>query len=254
VPRTVRLSLAVITRNEEKRLADCLRSVPFADEIVVVDSESTDRTRELAAELGAKVSVHPFADFASQKNLAIERAGGEWVLLLDADERLSAPLQQEIKEAVVRAGGPDGYFLRRHNHLFGGFMRFGANGDDWQLRLLRRGRGRFEGIVHERIALRGEAGRLKSPLLHYSSQSTGEYMAKFRQYSALEAERLWKEGKRPTPYQLWLKPMLEFVYFYFIKLGFLDGFRGLKYQALSTRYLYSKYRQADRLFRERARA
>lgn len=250
----LRLSLSVITLNEEGKLVDCLRSAPFADEIVVVDSGSIDRTREIAKESGAKVFVRPFSNFADQKNFSIEQTSGDWVLLLDADERLSPDLQSEIRALLALPDPLDGYYLRRHNYLFGGRMRFGANASDRQLRLIRRGKGRFEGIVHERIFLNGRAGHLKSPLLHFSYQTLGEYSAKFRLFCSLDAERMWREGKRPTVYHLWVKPLLHFVYFYIFKLGILDGCRGLLYQVLSTRYLYSKYWRARRLCRQKGRS
>ena len=126
-------------------------------------------------------------------------------------------------------------------------MRFGANAGDEQLRLLRRGKGRFEGIVHERIELKGRAGRLKEPLLHFSTQDVREYWSKFPQFCSLDAERVWREGGKPAFYHIWIKPALSFVYFYVVKLGFLDGRRGLLYESLSARYLHSKYKQAARL-------
>ncbi len=249
-----KISLAVITRNEEVKLRECLDSVPFADEVVVVDSGSTDRTCEIAAAAGAVVYSRPFEDFSSQKNFAMEKTRGEWVLLLDADERLSPGLQSEIQKTIANPRALDGYFLRRDNYLFGGRMRFGANASDWQLRLIRSKKGRFEGVVHERIVLEGKASRLQKPLMHYSTRTLAEYKTKFALFCPLDAERLWKEGKKPTFYHLLIKPLLEFVYFYFVKFGFLDGSRGLLYQVLSTRYLYAKYWRASQLFRERNRA
>ncbi len=242
------LSLAVITLNEEKKLADCLNSVPFAHEKIVVDSGSKDRTCDIAASLGAKVLVRSFDDFSSQKNYAISKTTGEWVLLLDADEKLSEGLGREVLAVTADPSSKDGYYLKRHNILFGGPMRFGSNADDWQLRLIRRQKGVFEGNVHERIVLNGQAGRLKHPLLHTSYQTLSEYQSKFPQFCSMDAERMYREGKRPHVYHLFLKPLAHFAYFYIVKLGFLDGARGLLYHVLSVRYLYVKYWKARRLF------
>lgn len=246
-----RLSLAVITHNEERRLGDCLRSVPFADEIVVVDSGSTDRTRQIAEESGARVFVSDFKDFSSQKNLAIEKTSAEWILLLDADERVTSELASEVRVVIDGNVPLNGYFVRRHNFLFGGRVRFGVNAGDWQLRLIRRACGRFEGLVHERVHCEGGTGRLRGPLLHYSHQTMEEHRTKLRLYSSLDAEAMWRHGMKPGLYHFLLKPPLEFFYFYVLKGGVLDGFRGLLCQMLSTRYLYAKYWRARRLFHER---
>lgn len=249
-----RLTLAVITLNEEKMLPDCLRSAAFADEIVVVDSGSADRTREIASARGAKVSVRPFDDFAGQKNAAIDLAAGEWILLLDADERVTPELEASIRKAVSDPASPDGFLVTRENHLFGGRLRFGANGRDEQLRLVRKGKGRFEGLVHERVSVAGTPGRLKGLLVHYSSESVAEYRKKLPLFSSLDAEQAWRRGERPTFFRSYLKPPLAFVYYYFGRLGLLDGRRGLTYQVLAAHYLFSKYARLRKLYRERGPA
>ena len=229
------LSVAVITYNEERRLADCLRSVPFADEIVVLDSGSTDRTRHIAAELNARVSVRNFDNFAAQKNAAIEMTRGNWVLLLDADERVSPALAAEIRGLLSKPASFDAYYLNRLNVLFGRKMRFGANAADRQLRLMRRDYGRFEGLVHERITPRARAGRLKGELMHVSTRTVGEYFVKFALFSSLEAELAVRRGT-PAGRHLLTRPFLRFVYFYVFKLGFLDGFQGFVFHVLGAYY------------------
>lgn len=230
------LSVAVITYNEERRLADCLRSASFADEIVVLDSGSSDRTREIATEFNARVSVRKFDNFAAQKNAAIEMTRGDWVLLLDADERLSPELAEQVRGAFV---GPDvlgAYYLNRRNILFGKKMRFGANANDWQLRLMRRDYGRFQGIVHERILPTGLVGRLSGELTHISYQTIREYFLKFPLFSSLDAE--WTSKQQPPPglYHLLLRPFLIFIYYYIFRLGFLDGRQGFVYHVLGAYY------------------
>lgn len=245
------LTAVLITYNEERKLEDCLRSVPFADEIVIVDSGSTDKTKDIAAAFKARFTVRAFDNFAGQKNAALENAAGEWVLLLDADERLTPELQAEVKAVIADPASLDAYYLKRQNYLFGGRMRFGASMNDWQLRLLRRGKGVFEGLVHERIKPAGGSGRLKGELLHYSYQTLEEYFVKFPLFSGLDAETMWKEGRKPNLLDFLVRPPGNFVYFYFYRLGFLDGFRGLQYQVLAIYYLYTKYLKVLRLYRER---
>lgn len=245
------LTAALITYNEEQKLADCLRSVPFADEIVIVDSGSTDKTKDIAVAFNARFILRPFDNFARQKNAALQNASGEWVLLLDADERLTPELQADVKAVIKDPRSLDAYYLRRQHYLFGGRMRFGASMNDWQLRLLRRGKGCFEGLVHERIKTDGATGRLKGELLHYSYQTLGEYFTKFPLFSGLDAEAMWREGKKPNLLHFLVRPPLSFVYFYFYRLGFLDGFRGLQYETLATYYLYTKFVKVLMLYRER---
>ncbi len=242
------LSVVLITRNEEKRLADCLASVPFADEFVIVDSFSTDATREVAEHYGARFFQHPLDNFSSQKNYAMAQARGEWLLLLDADERLSPELADEIQAMISGPQAVDGYFLQRENHYFGGPLRFGGNHRDWQLRLIRRDAGTFTGLVHERIQLKTEPGRLRGLLRHESCPTLQNYFEKLELYTDLESQMLHGQGKKPQVWELVLKPPAHFLYFYFLKLGFLDGRRGLLYQALSAYYLFVKYRKARSLF------
>lgn len=251
--REILLSVVLITYNEEEKLADCLRSVSFTDEIIIVDSGSTDRTREVAAEFNARFSVRNFDNFASQKNAAIEKASGRWVLLLDADERLSPELQSEIRSVLGDPNASDAYSMKRRNYLFGGRMRFGANLNDWQLRLLRRGQGHFSGLVHERVKSSTPPRRLKGELIHYSSQTLDEYFVKFPLFSSLDAKVMWAKGEKPALFHFLIKPPLSFLYFYVLRLGFLDGFRGLLYQTLATYYLYVKYRKVLGLYREKGK-
>ncbi len=243
------LSVVLITRNEEKRLAECLASVAFADERVIFDDFSTDATREVAEHYGARFFQRRLENFAEQKNQAMAAARGEWLLLLDADERVSPELAQAILKVTASGESADGYWLKRENHFFGGSLRYGANAGDWQLRLVRRGVGVFEGLVHERIRLKSEPGWLAGLLRHESCPTLRQYFEKLPRYTDLEAETLFRKGRKPALWELTLKPPAQFVYFYFLKLGFLDGWRGLVYQVLSSYYLFLKLRKARRLFR-----
>jgi len=238
--KIIKLSTAIITYNEERKLAECLKSVSFSDEIIIVDSNSTDRTREIAKEAKAVVCTRPFDDFSSQKNYAVSLAKGEWILSIDADERVTKELEWEIKKIISVESNFVGYNLTRQNFIFGGRMRFGASLTDFQLRLIRRGKGKFQGLMHERIQAQGAVGTLKAPLIHVTYQTLDEYYAKFNRGSSLDARELLRQNKKTNWFGALTKPIVHFVYFYFFKLGFLDGIRGLVYQILSSHYVFVK--------------
>ncbi len=253
MPDKLPISVVLITLNEEKKLPACLATVSWAGEIVVLDSGSTDNTRAIAEQSGARFFTRKFDNFAAQKNAAIEMATQDWILLLDADELLSPELQTEIQEIIRSDPQKQGYFLKRRNHLFGGWLRFGANGSDLQLRLIRRGAGRFEGLVHERLSVR-DPGTLNAPILHYSSATMKDYLRKLKFYTQLEAQMMWQSKRKPTVWDCWVKPALYFIYYFIFRLGFLDGFRGFLYEILSSYYIFVKNKEARRLFATAMRA
>ena len=228
------LSAVIITLNEEKNIEDCVRSVSFCDEVILIDSGSTDGTVPLAEKLGAKIWRRSFDHFAAQKNFGISKASGEWVLLVDADERVSDGLKGEIKDKIPR-GLAEGYYFPRINRIFGRWMRHGENANDYQLRLAKRQKAVFTGPVHERVELSGKTERMKNPLLHHSTPSVSAYMGKLNSYTALEAKR--REGK-PIPRigDLLSRPLLKFMSLTFLKRGFMDGLEGFIFSALSAYY------------------
>ena len=237
------LSAAIITYNEEKKLEECLRSISFVDEIVIVDSGSTDGTRAIAERFKARFSTRPFDNFAAQKNEAIRQTRGEWILLIDADERITPELAREIQSILAAADAKNSYELRRLNFFLGRPLRYGAALNDWQLRLIRRGEGLFEGLVHERVRVQSGCGRLKSWMHHHSTQTMEEYFKRFSLYTRLEGEVLGRRGK-PRGIEMAVRPLIQFIYFYFFRLGFLDGFTGFQYQILSSFYTFVKYLKA----------
>jgi glycosyltransferase involved in cell wall biosynthesis len=242
-PARPRLSAVLITRNEEKKLEECLRSVSFADEIIIVDSGSSDSTPQIAARFGAHFSFKNFENFAAQKNAAIQKASGEWVLSIDADERLSSELAAEIQQ-VLKTSEHNGYWVRRENFIFGRHMRYGAQRDDLQLRLFRRDKAEFQGTVHERVELQGTCGQLTHSMQHHSTENLADYFRRFPLYTELEAQKIYSKGIKPSAVHILLKPIAEFIYFYFLRLGFLDGLAGLQYQILSSFYTSVKYMKA----------
>jgi len=239
---TVSLTAVVITLNEENNIEDCIRSVSWADEIVILDSGSTDRTPELARALGAAVSFAPFTDFATQKNLAISRAQGKWVLLLDADERATRGLQEEVKLLTSR-GGQAVYEVGRKTFFFGRRLRFSGTQSDYPIRLFPRGNARFVQPVHESIETSLPVKRLQNALIHYSTRDFVQYRRKMNQYVAFELEVMAAKKRKVCWTDRWIRPALKFAFLYFWRLGILDGAAGLQYAALSSYYDYSKYKR-----------
>lgn len=240
------LSACVITFNEAERIADCLRSLAFCDEIVVVDSHSTDSTREIAAALGARVIERDWAGHAEQKEAAVRAAANDWVLCLDADERVSAELQAEI--AALRAAGfgePSGFEMPRRTRYLGAWIRHGTWYPDLQLRLFDRRRGRWVSLhshgLHERVVVVGGCRRLRHDLLHEPYRTLSDHLRTIDRYTTAMAEGMYAAGKRARIAQVVLVPALEMLRFYVLRRGFLDGWRGLLLAYLHAHYVRMKY-------------
>jgi glycosyltransferase involved in cell wall biosynthesis len=237
------LSACIITFNEADRIAECLRSVSFCDEIIVVDSRSTDATRELAATLGACVIERDWPGYRSQKQFAVEAARHEWVLCLDADERVSAPLRAEI-EALRRTGfaGAAGWSLPRITDYFGRFLRHGNAYPDRLVRLFDRRRGGWRGYeIHENTRVEGRVRRLRGPLEHYPYRSLADHQARMQRYAELMAQALYAHGRRCGLTPVLLNPQWRFLRGYVLRLGFLDGWRGLVFALIEANYVRRKY-------------
>ena len=229
----------VITRNEEGRLGTCLASLAWADEIVVVDAESTDRTVEIARGFTDRIVVRSWPGFAAQKNFAVNQARSEWVLSVDADEEVSAELRAEILRALAGQPTAAGYALPRRNIFWGRWIRHGGLYPDWQIRLFRRGQGRFvERAVHESVEVTGEVWRLGGPLIHRSYESVAEFLERANRYSSLAADDLVRGGARIGPAALVLRPLGRFLTMYVLRGGFLDGAPGLLLAGLYAYYVF----------------
>ena len=233
-----RLSVVIVTRNEEERIRACLEAVAWADELIVVDAESEDKTASIARELTDHVIVRPWPGFAIQKNHGLDLARGAWILSLDADEIVSPALRAEI-EGVVAADGPaDGYAVPRRNIFWGRWVRHGGLYPDWQIRLFRRGRGRFsERAVHESVQVAGDVRRLAGHLEHRSYRDVSDFLARADRYSTLAAEDVIARGGRVHAWDLVLRPLGRFVGMYVLERGFLDGWRGFLLAALYAYYV-----------------
>ena len=241
----IALSVILITRNESRNIAACLKSVAFADEWIVVDSGSDDGTAETARAMGAQViTTTDWPGFGKQKNRALDAARGRWVLSIDADERVSPELAARIREVVAQDGPADGYELSRISRFCGQWMRHGDWYPDRVLRLFRRGKARFtDDLVHERLEVKGTVERLKGDLLHDTMPSLDDALDKMNRYSGGRARDKVAAGKRGSLFAALTHGWWAFVRCYVVKRGFLDGRLGLVlaiYQAEGTYYRYLK--------------
>lgn len=238
------LSACIIAFNEADRIDDCLASLAFCDEIVVVDSGSTDDTRERAAAHGARVIQRPFAGYRSQKAFAVAQARHDWVLCLDADERVSARLRTSI-EAAQAAGfeGAAGYRCNRLSEYFGAYLRHGNAYPDRVLRLFDRRRGGWRGEreIHEAVSVDGPVRTLAGDLEHHPYRSLSEQIAKQERYAQMMAEHLHAQGECATLGRILLNPWWRFVRGYLLRGGFLDGWRGLVYALVRVEYVRRKF-------------
>jgi glycosyltransferase involved in cell wall biosynthesis len=229
-----RLSALIVARNEERNLAACLDSVAFADErIVVVDAASRDGTIEVAGRHADVVTVRPFDNFAGQRNAALGLASSEWILSIDADERVTPRLAAEIRERLARQSDVVGYRVPIRSHILGRPFRHSGTQQDLPMRLFRRDRGRWTGLVHETVHIDGPIGRLGHALEHRTIPSIQVFLGKIDQYTTLEASDLYCAGRRFTRSELMLRPLYVFLKLYLYRQGFRDGLEGLCFCALS---------------------
>lgn len=247
------LSVAIITKNEESNLERTLRSVRWADEMVVVDCGSTDRTVEIARSFGAKAILEPWRGFGRQKNFAIEQCAGDWILSLDADEEVSPGLAEEIRHMLEDEPAFDGYFLPRRNLFLDRWMERGGYYPDAKLRLFRKGAARFQdSAVHETVEYSGATRTLTNDLIHHAYPTLESYIEHMNRYSTLSAEQAAAKGKTSSGFfaflaNVVLNPALTFLYNYGFRLGFLDGREGLLLHLYHSAYVSWKYAKAWRL-------
>ncbi len=248
-----KLSVTVITLDEEANIADCLKSVAWADELVVVDAGSEDGTQEVCWRLGAKVYSNPWSGFAAQKNLALSLASHPWVLSLDADERATEELREEVQGLLGEEPPCDGYYIPRKNIFMGKWLRHGDHYPDWQLRLFRREKGRFlDRPVHESVEVEGSRGYLEGSLEHLSYRGLKDFLDRLNRYSALAAEELYRRGVKPRARHFLLRPPTRFFRSYVLQRGFLDGAEGLILAACYSFYVFMRYAKLWELRREDA--
>ena len=249
-----RLSVAIITLNEEANLARTLQSITFADEIVVLDAGSTDRTTAIAAEYGAHFFVEQWKGFGAQKNAALEKCSHGWILSLDADEVVSPELADSIRKLLEGTPRHAAYFVSRRNLFLGRWMKHGGYYPDRKLRLIRRGSARFEErAVHETLQFTGSTGVLAGDLIHHAYPTLAGYIEHMNRYSTLAAEQSGKKKSILSLVQfvtgVLLNPFATFIYNYIIRLGLLDGREGLLqhlYHSVYVSWKYAKIGEAGR--------
>lgn len=247
------VAVLILTFNEEKNIAECIASASFADEIVVVDSGSTDRTVSIAQELGAKCIYHSMEEgFAEQRNFALKQTNADWVFYLDADERLDSGVAGEIRE-IVATKNPVAYQILRMNVIFGKQVKYGGHSPDWSLRLYPRMAVKWEGKVHEHAKVEVPIRSMKSHMLHYTYTSWDRYFYKFNQYTTILAEQMHSRGKCPKITDFIIRPWVAFIRFYILKSGWRDGMTGLIFALFHSFYTLTKYVKLYYLGKETSR-
>lgn len=259
-PASFAFSLVVITRDAGAQLADCLQSVNFAAEKIVVDSGSRDDTVEIATRCGARVVEQAWLGFGAQKNFAVALAHHDWVLCLDADERVSPELAQSIRAVLAtapQAPAHAAYMMPRCNRFLGRWLRHGEGYPDWNTRLFDRRRAKWsDDAIHENVNLNaeGSVGRLRGDLLHSSAESLDAYLAKQNHYTTLQAEAMHARGERASLVRMLAAPVTRFIRFYFLRGGCFDGVAGLVHIAVGCSNSFFKYAKLRALEQaERAR-
>lgn len=241
MPARLPLSAAIITLNAAHQLEACLRSLQFCSDIVVVDSGSTDGTQALAMQYGARVIDCAWLGFGPQKQFAVAQAAHDWVLCVDADERVSAELQASIATALA-APACMAYRFPRANRFMGRYLRHGEGYPDWSLRLFDRRHARWsDDAVHEKVIATQPVGSLRGDLLHDTAESIEAYLTKQNRYTSLAAESAVAAGKRATAAKLLLSPLIRFIKFYLFRLGCLDGLPGLVHTLIGCGNSFTKY-------------
>jgi len=238
-----RLSVIVITLNEERNFADCLEGVRWADEVIVVDSGSTDRTLEYVRRVTGNILSVSWEGYGAARNVALDRATGDWILWLDADERVTPDLAAEIKQVLNEDhDGIAGYSVARRAYFLGRWIRHCGWYPSRVVRLFRRNRGRFtENRVHEHLVVDGSTAELRHDLLHYTDPDLHHYFSKFNTYTSLAARDLTDKGKEFHLLDAIVRPPIMFVKMYVVRLGFLDGVQGFILCVLSSLYVFAKY-------------
>ena len=247
------LSVVIITLNEEKNIARCLKSVEeIADEIVIVDSDSTDKTPEICKSFGVRFIKHPFEGYVKQKNYAVSQAKYDHVLSLDADEALSEKLLTSIKLAKENFVA-DGYTMNRMTNYAGKWIKHSGWYPDTKLRLFDRRKGEWTGlIIHEKFELfkKGQIKHLNGDLLHFSFYSIDEHRKQSDKFTALGAKADYEKGKKAPVYKIWGSPIVKFLKDYIFNLGFLDGREGFVICWISAGASYTKYQKLKKLYKE----
>jgi glycosyltransferase involved in cell wall biosynthesis len=231
---SIKLSVVIITKNEEKFIADAVKSALFADEVLILDSDSTDETCSIAKSLGAKVIYQDWLGFGPQKNKAVELAKNDWVFVLDSDERITSKLKTEILNTLHNPVS-DGYHVARLNNFFGKNIRYCGLYPDYSIRLFNKTKGKFNDVaVHESVQIDGNTGKLKNHMIHLAFDTVEEFSSKQKKYAALSQ-------KKKNLIKAFISPIWTFVKIYIFRLGFVEGWHGFVIAKVYAQYTFWKY-------------
>lgn len=242
VERQVKLSVIILTYNEEEILEQAIKTAQFADEIIVVDSYSTDKTIAIAERYTSNIYYNKFQDFSSQKNFALSKATHDWIYMLDADEIISENLQNEIIETIASNNGTTvAYRIKYAQFFMNRFLKYGTSGNDKIIRLMNKKYVTHEGLAHEKLILNGACGELNNVVFHYTYRGFVHYINKIDKTAWLKAKELHAKKVRPNAFHFVFKPFYRFFHEYFIKAGFLDGIPGLICASINSYGVFSRY-------------
>jgi glycosyltransferase involved in cell wall biosynthesis len=243
-----RLSVCLIAQNEQDNLPRVLQSVRgIADEIIVVDGGSTDRTSDVAREHGASVFSRPFTNHADQKNYAASLAAHDWIFLLDSDEELGVELRDSVQNWKLQPPQFDVYEMSRLTQYLGAWIHHSRWYPDWQRRLYRRDKASFGGVIHSALRYPGRIGRLRGNLLHYTIRTFPEHQAKLDKYTTAVAQEMFDQGQRRWRAAMWFATPWSWIHHYLLGAGFLDGYRGALIAQMAARGVWLKFRKLGQL-------
>lgn len=245
-----KITALAITYNEEENVKRYVESLSFADEIIFVDSQSTDKTVEIAEKLGVRVIQRKFDDFSNQRNFAIEQAANDWILFFDLDEIISCDLEEEIKNILQDPKDKVAFYIKRKFYFMGKQIKYGGWQNDKAIRLFNKNQCKYNGLVHELIQSSGKTAVLKCKLDHFSYKNFDNYNDKLNLYSKLQAENLYKQHKKPNLYHFFIRPTYRFLWQYIFRLGILDGKEGFILAYVHSFSVFKRYLQLWMMYRK----
>lgn len=245
-----KITALAITLNEEENVKQYVESLSFADEIIFVDSNSTDKTVEIAESMGVKVIQRTFDNFSNQRNFAIEQAKNDWIMFFDLDEIVTPKLEAEINSVTTSPTDCVAYYVKRNFHFLGKQIKYGGWQSDKAIRVFHKGYCKYNGLVHETVAATGKVGFLKERVNHFSYRTFDNYNNKLNLYSKLQAESLYLKNKRPNAYHFFIRPKYRFLWQYIYRLGFLDGKEGFVLAYVHAFSVFKRYLQLWMMYRK----